>query len=194
MSPRLSPVLSRLDLPLAELHAARLDGELVAVDDCFSPIDEPDDTLHRARSLAMTSPRRLIAERDSAAWVLGARDRPPSRHQFCADATARTSASAASRHQFREVVIDETEILSIGGLRLTTPIRTVIDIARSSSRFTASERASAAILMNRGGFGAAECLAIMNRRRNLPGKQRALARLRDAERLGVQPSLTLYTS
>ncbi|MCU1403664.1 MAG: hypothetical protein JWM70_1988, partial [Microbacteriaceae bacterium] len=36
---RLESVLCRIDLPEAELQAARLDGEVYAVSECFCPID-----------------------------------------------------------------------------------------------------------------------------------------------------------
>ena len=39
---RLATVLTRNDLPSAELHAMRLDGELFAIDEAFAPIDIPE--------------------------------------------------------------------------------------------------------------------------------------------------------
>lgn len=186
MSPRhprtLAATLSQRDLPLAELHAARLDGEVVAVAECFSVIDEPDDPHHRARALALSVPPRLIAERFSAAWVLGASELPPGRHQFCVDSNARVSLSSTARHELREVVIDDAEILSIAGLRVTSAMRTAIDIARSSAPFGEMECSVVAALMGIGGFGLAECIAAMNGRRNLPGKRIAAARIRESDR------------
>ncbi|HXD61246.1 MAG TPA: type IV toxin-antitoxin system AbiEi family antitoxin [Lacisediminihabitans sp.] len=181
----LSPTLCGSDLPIAELCAARLDGEVVAVAECFSPVDEPDDAQHRARALAVSIPGRLIAERFSAAWVFGACDLPPNRQQFCADSGARICLPGSSRHEVREVVIDDREILTIAGLRLTTPVRTAVDIARSSSEFGPVERRVVRALMLLGGFDAAECAASMNWRRNLPGKHLAMTRIRESAGLAA---------
>jgi hypothetical protein len=180
LSPVLSPVLSRLNLPEAELYAARLDGELFAIDDCFSPIDEIECSRYRARSLLPLPSSRLVAERETAAWVLGAADRPPDHHQFCTDIAARVRVLSELRLDVREVVIDDVEILTVDGLRVTTPLRTAIDLARFNSNFGESDRVVVGALMTLGGFGEDDCAAAMNRRRNLPQKQRALARIRES--------------
>jgi hypothetical protein len=185
MSAHLSPVLSSEDLPLAELYAARLDGELVAIDNYFFPIDEPDDLRHRTRLLAAMVPVRMIAEQHSAAWAWGVRDLPPVRHQFCVATQARVSVSVAAPHRLREVVIDNTEIACVGGLALTTPLRTAIDIARNRHSYAAIDREVVASLMTLGGFGAEDCLRAMNKRRNLPQKNEALVRLHVAEQRTV---------
>ena len=69
---RLPGVLFHSDLPEAELHAAKLDGELYPVDQCFSPIDTIEGRWNRARALLLTVPARLIAEQRTAAWIYGA--------------------------------------------------------------------------------------------------------------------------
>ena len=74
---RLPAVLDTHDLPLAELCAARLDGELVAIDDGWTPLDEPDLPALRAAVTALRAPRSLVIERMSAAWVHGALAAPP---------------------------------------------------------------------------------------------------------------------
>lgn len=186
MNTRLPSVLSATDLPLAELHAARLDGELVAVADFFSPIDQPDDIQHRAHVLAGMTPHRMIAEKHSAAWVWGVSSDPPRRQQFCVDIDARVCISAAASHRLREVVIDDSEIADIGDLRLTTPLRTAIDIARAGESFHESDRDVIAALMAFGGFSADDCLSTMNRRRNLPRKAEAMERIRDAGRTSLR--------
>jgi hypothetical protein len=176
----LAPVLSRLTLPEAELHAARLDGELFVIDECFSPIDEIECSRYRARSLLPLPSSRLVAERETAAWVLGARDRPPDHHRFCTDITARVRVLSELRLDVREVLIDDDEILTVDGLRVTTPLRTAIDLARFNRDFGADDHAVVGALMTLGGFGADDCAAAMNRRRNLPHKQRALTRIRES--------------
>jgi len=180
MSRLLPAVLSRRDLPLAELHAARLDGELFAIDDCFGPVDVPEQSVLRAASLSAILPPRLIAEQRSAAWVLGSMLNPPARHQLCVDTRARYRCADAPRFAVREVVLDGGETLVIGGLRLTTPLRTALDLARFCDPFGNEEAAIVVSLGAVGRFGAEEVMADLARRRHLSGKVRAADRLRAA--------------
>jgi hypothetical protein len=186
---RLPGVLSRLDLPLPELQAARLDGEVFALDECFCPIDEVEQQRHRAASLALLLPKRLIAEQHSAAWVYGAVPFAPQRHEICADTTARQRPTSLARFAVREVVIDATDIVELAGLRVTTPLRTVLDLARFSAQFTDDEIRIVGELLALSHFDFARCIGVLAARRNLPGKHRALGRLRRAAE-GAQPPVT----
>ncbi len=180
MPPLLPPVLSRFDLPEAELYAARLDGELFAIDECFAPIDEIDVSHNRGRSLAAILPQRLIAEQRSAAWVLGALDDPPRHHQVCADSAARYRCLGRPRLIVREVVLDETDLVTRGGTRVTTAIRTALDIARFSAEFGSGEVVLVRDLARIGGFSVGQAVEDLERRRRLPGKVRAAMRLEAA--------------
>jgi hypothetical protein len=177
---RLSPILFTADLPLPELDAARLDGELFSVDHCFAPIDEPERAALRAGSLAVRFSPRLIAEQRSAAWVLGALDDPPEVHQLCAGLDARVRPSDLTGLEVREVVIDQQDLVTIGGFRVTTAARTAIDLARFSRDFARPERELTGRLLALGGLSVADCVRTMERRRNLPGKRRAVERLNSA--------------
>jgi hypothetical protein len=185
---RLPSVLFHSDLPQAELHAAKLDGELYRVDQCFSPIDEIESRLLRARALFLTIPPRLIVEQRSAAWVYGAA-RLPTRHQFCADITARVRPATIVALSVREVVIDEEDLEHIAGLAVTTPVRTVVDLARNSLSFDDVELDVIGSLMRIERFGLEECRAVLDRRRNLPHKTLAVERIGEALRRiqSVQP-------
>jgi len=118
------------DLPVAELWAARLDGEVATLGRSFTPIDVPSNVLSRARSLRVALPARLIADRRTAAWVYGAIPRLPARIDACARTTARPSALLEFSGRVREVVIDESEISDFGGVSVTTGLRTVFDLLR----------------------------------------------------------------
>ncbi|MCU1578643.1 MAG: hypothetical protein JWP19_847 [Rhodoglobus sp.] len=177
MPQRLPPVLSVHDLPVAELAAARLDGELFRIDDCFAPVDEIEQPAHRARALRAALPERLIAEQHSAAWVWGALEAPPLHHELCVATGARASSPGVGWMHVREVVIDPSEIATLDGMQVTTPLRTSIDLARFSATFGESEELVIAWLMRHHGFGVADCVDDMQRRRNLPNKRRAAARL-----------------
>jgi hypothetical protein len=130
---RLPSVLGTDHLPLAELCAARLDGELFAIDDGWAPIDEPDLPGFRAAALALRVPRALIIERVSAAWVHGALEVPPAIAQFCVPSSARIAVLADRRATVREVRIDEEDIVVYGGVRCTSVVRTGFDLLRDHS-------------------------------------------------------------
>ena len=179
---RLPAVLFHSDLPEAELYAAKLDGELYPVDQCFSPIDEIDGRWNRARALLLTVPARLIAEQRTAAWVHGALSRPPRQHQFCADISARVRPSGLVAITVREVVVDASDLVDVAGLLVTTPLRTVVDLARASVNFENDELRAVSELMRIGRFGFEECRAVLDRRRNLPHKRLALERITEAAR------------
>lgn len=175
---RLSPVLTDIDLPSAELQSARLDGELFVVNQCFSPVDQVDGMALRAGSLAARLHSRLIAEQRSAAWVLGVIDTPPVRHELCADIEARKRPVDSTGLTVREVVLDEGDLLQAAGLRFTGPLRTIVDIARFSIDFGQLERDMIIGLARIGTITLQDCQGMLDRRRNLPGKRSALERLR----------------
>jgi hypothetical protein len=174
---RLSPVLTALDLPLAELCAARLDGELFVLDDCFTPIDEPDSSLQRARTIASKWPGRMIAERLTAAWIWGAADYPPVKHELCVSLGARARASSRYRVTVREVVIDADEVVSFGAVRVTDPTRTLVDIVRFAPHIDASLSTTLTRLAMIGGVTSHDCTQALERRKNLPNKTLAWERI-----------------
>jgi hypothetical protein len=177
MSLRLPLVLSELDLPLPELLAARLDGELFRVDGAFAPLDEVEQPAHRAHAILDTAPPRFIAEQHSAAWVWGAIAVPPAPHQFCVDIAARVSGSPARHKRVREVVIGPHEIASFGGAKVTTPLRTAVDLARFSVRFGAEEQRAVVALSVAARFTIDDCVEELEGRRNLPNKRQAVDRI-----------------
>ena len=178
---RLPPVLFHQDLPEAELHAAKLDGELYRIDQCFSPVDEIESRERRAHALALTIPARLIVEQRSAAWIYGA-SWLPHRHQFCVDINARVRTASLVGLTVREVVIEVGDLVDMAGLPVTTPVRTVVDLARNCLSFGDDELRMSGALMRIGGFGLEECRAVLDRRRNLPHKTLALERIAEAMR------------
>jgi hypothetical protein len=167
-------VLTPNDLPLAELSALHLDGELVAVDDAFAPLDQPPSPAQRAASLALLCEHRLIAERRTAAWVWGASLDAPPRHDVCVSIGARAGTSHSGRLHVREVVIAPEEIVALGGVHVTTPMRTVLDLARASDAF---DPGLITRLLEVSRLTLGECIAELRSRRNLPQKKLALKRL-----------------
>ncbi len=177
MTPRLAAVLSPAEFSAAELCALRLDCEVYPVDRCFSPIDTPPGIDLRAAALAAILPPRIIVERRSAAWVWGALATPPRSHEVCARIGARTRPPASLRLVLREVVLAENELLRLAGIEVTTPLRTILDLARFSDRFGPAEAATVSALMRAGGLAASDCIDGVLIRRNLPNKRLAIERL-----------------
>jgi hypothetical protein len=172
---RLPAVLTIRDLPYAELQAARLDGELMGLDAVWTPIDEPVDVRHRAMAVHADHADRVIAEQRSAAWIWGAAPAPPPRPELCVAIGSRVRAHHLA--PVREVVIDASEIAMVDGMQVTSPLRTVLDLARFSPGFGEVELAIVRTLMVDHGLGHDAVLAELRRRRNLPNKRRAVTRL-----------------
>jgi hypothetical protein len=174
---RLPAVLDRKIFPVSELQALVLDGEAYRVDECVAALDEVPTPILRAQALATELPGRLIAEQHTAAWIWGAQSTPPALHEVCADITARSRPSLDARLRVREVVILHEDVAVLAELRVTTPLRTAIDLARFVQDWTEDEARTLAELIRLGGFTVLDCARTMNRRKNLPAKKLALERL-----------------
>ncbi len=168
-----------------------LDGDVVTFRDAYCAIDEIVTARHRAMTIVVSVPPRVIAEQRTAAWVYGLCDSPPVPLEVCTDIDLRTKTSPRSGLLVREVVIEEHEIARLGGLRLTTPLRTAVDLARFRRDFGPDERELIRGLAGLGGFDLAACVDAIDSRRNLPNKHRALERLTAAFATDeAQPALT----
>ena len=77
----------------------------------------------------------------------------------------------------REVVIDDGDVVTLGGFPVTSPLRTAVDLARFSPVFGEVERSIVRFLAASDGFGLPDCRATLDRRRNLPAKRLAFDRL-----------------
>lgn len=181
MTKILGSVLTAQDLPEAELCAARLDGELYRLGTGFCLIDELEDSVRRAHALAIMLPARMIAEQRTVAWVLGLVDALPRPLELCTRSDARQRSPWPSETNVREVVIADDELVSLGGLTMTSPLRTAIDLARFSEPFEDAERTIIRGLASGAsgatGFSLAEATMTIGERRNLPLKRRAIERL-----------------
>jgi hypothetical protein len=175
---RLAVVLTAPDLPIAELCAARLDGELYELDDGFAPIDTPPTSETRAAAIGSRAHERLIAEQHTAAWVWGASIDPPHHHEFCARIDRRTRPPFGTAYSVREVVIDQSEIRRLGGMHITSPLRTIIDLVRFSPLFGDDDARIVRALRERYGVTQEQCENALHERPHLPNKRRALERLK----------------
>lgn len=127
---RLPSVLLPGELPLAELCAARLDGELIALDEAFLVADLPLGPAQRGSALLAVLPRGAVADRASAAWVHGATPEPPAVHSASIDRRHRLHPPVLARVRFHEVRLTDADVVELGGCPVTSPARTLIDLAR----------------------------------------------------------------
>lgn len=174
---RIPTVLSGAELPEQELISATLDGELQRVGDAFCPVDTVVGVSQRAAAVASGAPDWTIAERLTAAWIFGATLHIPRPLQLCVDSRTRLHPISTRFIIYREVVIDDEELTVLGGMPVTSALRTAIDLARFTEHFSTQHATIVSRLATLGKFGLAECASTINARRNLPNKHLALGRL-----------------
>ena len=185
---RLSSVLSPVDLPAVELQAARLDGELYGLADGYCPVGELEGPVHRARAALSTRSPRLIAESLTAAWIWDAAPRPD-RLRFAVRPDARARLSPDQHITVRELVFDPGDVVDLDGARATSPLRTIIELARhDDATWDAGVVTRLAAIA---GLPLEDCVADLDRRVGIPNKRLALRRL---EAVRDQAVDTRYTS
>lgn len=140
-----SPFLYFVDdrLSIAELTAARLDGDVVELGDAFIPADAVETRALRAGSLAGLLGETLAATHLTAAWVHGALPDPPARHTVQRAVPRRLHRSPSRRLVYRDLAVEPGDLELIGGVRVTTAVRTLSDLARTGD----AAHARAAALM-----------------------------------------------
>jgi hypothetical protein len=185
MMTRLGTLLTNRDLPAAELGCAVLDGEVVAVGDGWCPLDAPVGASERAQAAALLVPGKAIAERMTAAWILGATPEPI-RHHFSVDTDLRAHLAPSPRIQFREVTLEPGDTELIGGLRITTPVRTMVDLARHGGVREPNLLQVIANLATVGGAEMVDAFARLDRHPHAPHTRRARLRLHRAALTGEE--------
>lgn len=166
---RLSSVLADADLSPVELQAARLDGEVYDLAGAYCLVGEVEGPAHRARAVLGGRSPRLIAELATATWIWGAGD-SPERPAFAVTPDARARLAPTHRTAVREIVYEPGDIAVLDGCQVTTPLRTIIDLARADS---SPDPAIVARLATIGGVSLHDCLASLERRGSIPMKARA---------------------
>jgi len=120
-------------LSAAELTAACLDGHLVGLGEGYVPADTVETTALRAASLGSLAGVDLAAVLESAAWIHGARDEPPARHTLQRATERRLHEPIGRRFVYRDPRVPAADLVRIGGVAVTTPERTVADLARKGT-------------------------------------------------------------
>ena len=174
----------------AELSAAVIDGELIRLGDLLIPADAAGLPSDRAAAAMGGLSGKLIAEQWTAAWIWGATETPPALLQFCSLPTGRARLPSGGV-RVREVLARPDELAVVGGRLVTTPGRTLSDLARWSDTFPSSTMRR---LRELGGVDVDALLDGLASHQRLPGKRRAVTRLRALLTELRQPELTRYTS
>lgn len=117
-------------LSLAEKSAARLDGDLIELDEAYTPTDTVETAAMRAGSLASLLGDTLAATHLSAAWIYGLLPDPPRRHTVQRAVPRRIHGVLHPRLHYRDLQVPPDDLLLLAGVRVTTPGRTVADLAR----------------------------------------------------------------
>jgi hypothetical protein len=145
--PKLSPTsLPQPGLPLAELYspgplfswpelqAMASDGVLTQLYQrgYLPPGTRPTPQLRARAASALISPvirQRVVAGRMTAAWIYGCAAEPD-RLAMLVDANRRVSSLRSTRGcTFHEVRLGPFDVVSLGGLMVSSPLRTAVDIA-----------------------------------------------------------------
>ncbi|MCP2636910.1 hypothetical protein K0817_010110 [Microbacterium sp. HD4P20] len=173
-------------LSSAELSAACLDGDLVDLGDAYIPADAVETTALRAGSLARRLGDSLAATHLTAAWIHGALPLPPSRHTVQRAVTRRLHRTPDRRLVYRDLAVPASDLHIIGGIRVTTPVRTLIDLARIDDE----RHARAATLLGRTLPDALAPAIARLEAGVLPHKRIGLALLRDVLAAAGQDEVT----
>lgn len=116
----------------AELSAARLDGELTLLGDAYAPADALESPALRAATLRHILGESLVAIGMTAAWVHGAIGTPPDVHHVQRGARGVTRPVRRDV-RFRDTAIDEADTVWLGGVRVASAARTLVELAREAS-------------------------------------------------------------
>ena len=178
-------------LSSAELSAARLDGDVVELGEAYIPADAVETRALRAGSLRGILGDTLAATHLSAAWVHGGLTEPPARHTVQRAVAWRIHQVIDRRAVYRDPEVGSEDLWRIGGVLVTSPQRTLADLARVPD----DDYAEAARLLSDAFPGLAlEAAEWFDARSPVPHKRTAVAFLHGLAARGTQDDVTRYTS
>lgn len=119
-------------LSTAELTAARLDGDLVEIGEAFMPADAVETRELRAASFRGVAGVHRAVTHASAAWVHGAIPEPPLIQTLQRAGRTRAAVPVDTRIRFRDVALPASDVETISGVAVTTPVRTLVDLVRDA--------------------------------------------------------------
>lgn len=172
-------------LSLAELSAAALDGDVVALGEGYVATDAPETPWLRARSLAPVLAPNLAATHAVAAWIWGAQAQCPTVLTVQRATAHRVTVHPRARVVYRDGYVGEADIIWFGDVAVTTLERTVADLAR------VRDLATIALLAFNQPACIDQAIAWCQQHTRLPGVAHAIEVLR---RLTVTPSVDPTTA
>ncbi|MEH3089332.1 MAG: SAM-dependent methyltransferase [Microbacterium arborescens] len=178
-------------LSTAELLAARLDGDVVEVGEAFMPADAVETAELRAASLRPLVPRGLAVTHESAAWVHGALAEAPARHSVQRCAAQRGNHVIDNRVRYRDLRLPQRDLVTVAGVPVTTPARTLGDLVRAAFADGTEPGAAALALATCFPGAASESHDLLHASGPVVCKRPALDWLR---RRAAQEEVTRYTS
>lgn len=128
-------------LSTAELTAACLDGHLIGIGEGFMPADAAETRWMRGRSLAPVLGTSLAATHATAAWVHGALAELPTLLDVQRCSEKRRHHVPDRRLVYRDVRIEPADVEHLGDAAVSSPVRTVADLARSGEAYAATVEA-----------------------------------------------------
>lgn len=176
-----APPIIQVNAPFsaAELQAMCQDGLLAHVyGGSYVRAGHPVDSVVRAQAAASLIPEgargKVAFGRRTAAWIYGCA-LPPARLSLLADHRRRTTAlRSVTDAVMHEVALGPMDVASVGGVPVTTPLRTALDVA-----LHIAGREGAGILRRMSAEPSLGCSldlvsAALEAGQRVPGKQRAL--------------------
>lgn len=165
------------EFSIAELSAARLDGDVVGVGSAFAPAGALVDHRHRAAAIAADVPPAGIVVGRSAAWLQSGFGRPPLPIEIGVSGPATRWSRPYRNARSMRVRPEHRETVGIAGatVAVLTPVAVVLDLARVAPE--AGDDALIRAVLERCGVAMDEVFDALARWTHLPGKREVVARL-----------------
>ena len=174
---RLAPALDTAQFSEAERSALRLDGECVPLGLTVVPVDVPVVPAVRAASLsAAVAKHDLVVDLRTAAWVHGAVQQLPRPLTLAVD-VSRARRTKLVAPPPREARFRADDLVRLGGVLVTTPLKTAFDLLRLDQAQDHPAEEIAAALLSDAGLSPAVAAALAHLQPGCPHKQRGIDRL-----------------
>jgi hypothetical protein len=178
---RLAPALDTASFSEAERSVLRLDGEAVPLGLTVVPVDVPVGPAVRAASLTAAVARHdLVVDLRTAAWVHGVLPALPRPLTLAVD-VSRSRRTKLVVPPPREARFREDDLVRLGGVLVTTPLKTAFDLLRLDDdgveRRGESLDALAAALLREARLSPAVAAALAHLQPGCSHKQRGIDRL-----------------
>jgi hypothetical protein len=174
---RLLPALDTDRFAEAERSVLRLDGDCVPLGLTVVPVDVPVVPEVRAASLRPAVLRHdLVVDRRTAAWVHGVVPALPKPLTLAVD-VRRTGRTRAIVPPPREAHLRPADVERLGGVLVTTPLKTAFDLLRLPASLDDATAAAARGLLDVAGLTPPIAAALAHLQIACPHKQRGIARL-----------------